>query len=470
MKPNVIWLTIDSIRADHTSVNGYDRETTPALRSVAESETGANFGNCYAHGIWSMESAASIISGLYPSSHRTGSEAQSLDDSLYTIPERFSDAGYRTVGISANPWFSSDFGMGQGFDVFEKSNKRNATSAGYLNVLRYLLKIRTEGGGLTRRRNAHKSEYISKKTISKHLERAANTERPLFLYAHTEGVHTPYFPPRRTLGEFSDHLDVTPETARERSYEINENLYTHVANGNDLSEEDMEILKTMYDELLRYVDSQVRDVLETIETADIGPTVVVLTSDHGDLFGEKDLLYHLLTVDDALAHVPCVVDGLQHLDLDESVTEGVVQHIDVMKTVLEAVGGDSDDIQGYDLSSEPRDEAVIQRSEAFYEKNVEKLRNAVNEVTLDLEQFLPGFTTALRSESFKFVTNDDQSRLCSLPDEGTDVQSQEPTTFATFEERYDELQDEAFREGIGEIRGGEVSREIEERLQELGYK
>lgn len=67
---NVFWITLDSIRADHTSLDGYERETTPELEAIANCEDGLNFGHCIAHGNRSAVSVASMMIGMYPSRHQ----------------------------------------------------------------------------------------------------------------------------------------------------------------------------------------------------------------------------------------------------------------------------------------------------------------------------------------------------------------------------------------------------------------
>lgn len=468
MKPNIVWLTIDSVRADHCSVNSYHRDTTPILDSIANAPNAGIFENCFSHGIWSLESAASILSGTYPSYHRTGGEDDALPADLYTIPERFTDAGYETIGISANPWFGTEFGLDHGFQSFIKANKQHITNAGCVNTLKYLLRIRSEGGGFTRRKNAHKSEYISRNIITNQLEQR-NEEKPVFLYAHTEGVHTPYFPPGRTLGAFSDDLDVDPRTARETAYRINDRIYEHVANGLDISDRDLHILETMYDELLRYADHQLRYILKAIEGLD-RPTVLVVTSDHGDLLGEQDLLYHMLSLHDGLAHVPCVILGLDHLGLNSEITNGLTQHIDIMKTILAAVGGPTDELHGYDLREDSREYAVIQRSQDAYDTSLSKLTEKNPSPDLPLNLFPDGFATAIRSPSHKYITDADTEILHAFPDETSDITDSHPDVLAALKHEYERVHDEYSRDESAAGAAADVPSEVEDRLAQLGYK
>ena len=72
-RPNIVWITLDSVRADHTSVAGYHRDTTPNLERIAGRPGGTALTNCFAHANWSLPSVASMLTGTYPAYLGTGS-------------------------------------------------------------------------------------------------------------------------------------------------------------------------------------------------------------------------------------------------------------------------------------------------------------------------------------------------------------------------------------------------------------
>lgn len=94
-KPNIIWLTLDSVRQDHTTMDGYHRETTPNIQAIADHDDGIAFGSCFSHARASATSIPSILSGTYPSRHRTYyQDRAAFPDELPLVAELLADEGY----------------------------------------------------------------------------------------------------------------------------------------------------------------------------------------------------------------------------------------------------------------------------------------------------------------------------------------------------------------------------------------
>lgn len=118
-KPNIVWITLDSVRHDHTTMSGYRRETTPYIEKIANKSDGVAFSSCFAHARASATSVPSILSGTYPSRHGTYyRESSAFPDELPLAAELFSDVGYNTVGISNNGYAGSLTNVDRGFDEF----------------------------------------------------------------------------------------------------------------------------------------------------------------------------------------------------------------------------------------------------------------------------------------------------------------------------------------------------------------
>jgi arylsulfatase A-like enzyme len=125
--PNIILITIDTLRADHLSCYGYHRQTSPFIDSIAGESV--VFTNAYSTSSWTAPSMASIFTGHYPRSHGvlhgvargpkaavTGQEILVKD--FLTIAEALKTAGYTTFGVSSNGHISRGTGFSQGFDYF----------------------------------------------------------------------------------------------------------------------------------------------------------------------------------------------------------------------------------------------------------------------------------------------------------------------------------------------------------------
>src|SRR5439155_252101 len=118
--PPIIWITIDTLRADHLSVYGYPVRTTPRLEEFARTATVYTACGSQAPSTW--QSVPSLLSGLTPYRHGGVSETRRLSQDLLLLPEVLQKQGYETIGESANPWVSARYGMTQGFDEFHLYN------------------------------------------------------------------------------------------------------------------------------------------------------------------------------------------------------------------------------------------------------------------------------------------------------------------------------------------------------------
>ncbi|NNL66906.1 MAG: sulfatase-like hydrolase/transferase, partial [Myxococcales bacterium] len=135
--PHVFLLVLDTVRADHLSVYGYERDTTPRLSvRVARHEGAIVHPWAFSNGTWTAPSHATLLTGLLPSQHEVHlgtPETESMDWSMptrfslkaeRTLAERFRGAGYATLAAFANPWLDRIEGMERGFDVFHSVSQK----------------------------------------------------------------------------------------------------------------------------------------------------------------------------------------------------------------------------------------------------------------------------------------------------------------------------------------------------------
>jgi len=111
--PNIVLIVMDTVRQDHLSSYGYKRETSPRLSELAEQSR--TFYNAYSTSSWTSSAHASLFSGLYPITHGTTQENWVLPDSVVTLAEVLSEAGYQTFGVVENPILGKHAGFDQGF-------------------------------------------------------------------------------------------------------------------------------------------------------------------------------------------------------------------------------------------------------------------------------------------------------------------------------------------------------------------
>ncbi|MDT3434106.1 sulfatase [Haloarcula sp. 1CSR25-25] len=462
--PNVVWVTLDSVRADHTTMGGYERDTTPALQRIAAGAQGRYFDQCISHGRYTRVSSSSMLTGTYPSRHQIGYGNHAIPSSLTTVAERFQAQSYQTGLISDNLFVSSALGLDRGFDratclmpsSLSELPRTVLQDVGWKTLLEYLVGLRKHSAGFTPDLTKHSRTYLIDSVASEWLSSYENQE-PFFLYIHNDQTHRPYPPPLPYRDEFIDETNLSVGEASEIAFRVHEKLVEIVANGCDLTDDEWDGLVAMYDAALRYVDDWLGNLFEYIQNGPFGETIIVVTSDHGEFFGEHGLLGHKWILDETLINVPLVTHGL---DVE---TEGVVQHSDIMATLLGVAGADTDGIQGVDLRHENRDYAIAQDHQT---SAVETLRSHNPDASI------PRLSTTERSVihdgEYKLLLDDHNQELYQLPDEATDVSAAHPETrdrLAT------ELREWLESEGdsIDGSARGEFSDEMRSHLADLGY-
>jgi len=467
-RPNVLWVTLESTRADHCSLYGYERETTPALTALAAESDARAFADCHTHGIWTRSSSASILTGTYPTHHRVGLDTEvRLPDRIETVPERFGAAGYATACLSPNPNLSSSSGLDRGFDRFNYLSMSTLLRECPLSsLLKYAANVRRHAGGFTRETGKHPFGYLVTELAERRVDEFAGGGEPYFLYVHYPDTHHPYYPPKPYRDRFAGDLPMSGDEAAELAFDLYEEFQEHIAAGCPFSGEEWAAVEAMYDTMIRYTDDLVDRLVAHARDRSERPTVVVVTADHGELLGERGLLTHRFVADSALSHVPLVVagDGVG-LEFRES---PVVQHSDVVRTLLAAAGADADGIQGYDLTEQSREFAFTQRGGERATGMLSSLSDRAP--GFDPDRFPRGDLTSVTDGGYRYEETDDGewTALYPLPEGGS-----LPRPAGSEADRLaDALA--AFRADWGrpvtdEVQAGELTDGMEDHLEDLGY-
>src|SRR6185312_6276099 len=195
-RPNILIYTMDTVRADHTSFNGYGRKTTPFLDQLAASAI--VFNDCQAQATWTKASIASLMTSLYSFTHGIRNDADTIPNGAQTLAEQLRAAGYVTSSIVANPFVGRATGLDRGFD--------------YMLEYPVVLRERTETAD-----RATDSAALNK-VVFPWLER--HHDEPFFVYAHATDPHAPYRPPPPFDAKFANPAE---NAAFDRSYSGFEN-------------------------------------------------------------------------------------------------------------------------------------------------------------------------------------------------------------------------------------------------------
>jgi len=349
MPPNIVWLTIDALRYDYTSMSG-ERDLTPNIDAIADQSSGQTFSRCFSHGIGTRTSSSSILTGTYPSTHKVYGNTGAIPDELETVPELFSRNGYRTVGISPNVHFSNATNLDRGFDEFhlltEAKSILSSTRIG--DIAKFLSGIRKYSAGLDLEKTNHSLSYLTNCIAKRSL---SSESQPVFAYIHYLDPHSPYRPPAKVFNQICEDVGCTPEKARSVLRDRHENGLQWT---NNYNKSDVDLIEALYSAEIRFIDKMVGELIDTLED----DTIVIVTADHGELFGEDNVFGHRLSVHPKLTNVPLVTRGIDILD---QATTTPVQHTDVVRTILEDSLGTRGDVQGVDLRTEIPNRAIVER-------------------------------------------------------------------------------------------------------------
>lgn len=320
--PNILVIVVDTLRADHLSAYGYTRPTSPNLERLAQQ--GVLFENAFSTSPWTLPSHASLLTGQYPY-ERGARDRKALNSRFLTIAEVLRARGYRTAAFSANLfWFTRQQGFGRGFIRFEDyfhSKLDMAWRTLYGGKLNSFVLRRLGFEDVPGRRRA--SDINS--SVQRWIDR--DRDKPFFVFLNYFDVHSPYLPLQPYRSRFSKQKNPGG---------ILNNFVGRLRPRMTPTERQGEI--DAYDGAISYVDHQIGDLLAQLRRRGLAKkTLVVITSDHGELFGEHDLFLHGNALYRDLIHVPLLFWWPGHVPARLRVAQPVTNAA-LPATVMELVG------------------------------------------------------------------------------------------------------------------------------------
>ncbi len=341
-RPNILFIVWDTVRADHLSLYGHERRTTPFLDEWAK---GARvYEDCLTVGSTTVPSHASMFTGLLPTEHGTSNEKYVLSDEFETLAELLQAAGYSTYMFSANPFVShwkQYASLTQGFDTVEHpwSNQyyRRAVSITLEKVKPY-----DHSNPLADRIRARKQLiHWNVKASGELAQHGVNTwlpkqdpNRPFFIFINYMEAHAPLLPSvehRRQM--------MSPEQIR-ASYNVDRKfmaVWSYVFGLEDYTPEEVALTAATYDATILELDGLFQKLIDSLGAGGyLENTIVVLLSDHGDQLGEHHMLDHQFSVYEPLMRVPLLIHYPKRFAPGRD--DGPVTNLDLFPTLLELVG------------------------------------------------------------------------------------------------------------------------------------
>lgn len=298
-KPNIILITVDSLRPDHLGCYGYYRNTSPNIDKLARE--GIIFKNVIAQSNWTASSIPSLLTSTYMHTHGVKECKYRLNSSLYTLAEVMRYNGYNCwAGISNQDIVNCIKSTLRGFDsIYVGMNGEEITR----EAIKYI-----------------KENYLN---------------YPFFVWLHYFDTHGPYNIPEDYASIFPslDLIDVPILSSgffSDNYYDGRGGIPAFVARGGITN---IYYYLSLYDGAIRYVDAQIGYILDTIKNLDLEKnTLFIVTADHGEFLGEHEIYFcHITPLFEEVIKIPLIIKYGKKIRGDKYLQ---VRSIDIMPSIL----------------------------------------------------------------------------------------------------------------------------------------
>lgn len=375
--PNLVLIVLDTVRASRLAPYGHERATTPALDKFVR-EHCTRYTNARSTTSWTLPSHASLFTGLYPAQHGATHPREEADPSARSVAVRparplqpnavtiasvLRGRGYRTGAIVANnAYLNHVFGLDKGFEHYD--DRRGSFVREHL-ALAQLAGQRLRWGNSVYR----DGEVISDLALD--WLGVRTDDEPFFLMLNYMDAHSPYLPP----------------PPHDRAFEDTQPF--------DELDPQLELWPLLYDRSLHYLDAQLERVLAHLrERGQLENTVVIVTSDHGEAFGEHDWWTHAWVLYDEVLHVPLYVKPLGAPA--PSVNEELISGVDIFPLAMHLLG----------FTDEPSRSEVDVVGEWYHGRASEGVRSYAERNGRDVESDLLAW---IEDGRLKFIVGSDGS-------------------------------------------------------------
>ena len=317
-RPNIILITVDTLRPDHLGCYGYHRNTSPNIDRFAEDAM--LFENCFSHAPETLQSFASILTGFFPH------EAKTMPQTVETLAESLRREGYKTAAVISNYILQKGNGFEQGFMIYDDT----------MNEHELVRKFPERTAGPATDRAIELLEEFQKDDF--------------FMWIHYQDPHGPYTPPDH-FAEMFHNANPKP-----RILKVNTTVsgYGGIPSYQQLQDNrDYHYYVSQYDGEIRYQDEHFKRLTDALKKLGLyDEALIIFSSDHGEGMGEHDYFFaHGENLYSCLTHVPLIVKYGRELS---GRRDDFVQHIDIAPTIFAVPGIKADrQFRGRDLRSKP---------------------------------------------------------------------------------------------------------------------
>ena len=367
-RPNIVLISLDTVRPDHLGCYGYPRQTTPNLDRLAAGSV--RFTNVWVQAPWTLPSHMSLFTSLPPSRHRVDSISRVLSQQIPTWPQLLRQSGYRTAALVNNGQMRAHWGFSRGFELWHE------------------YEVDTPAGNC---------ETITGQAL--HWLGSAPRE-PWFLFLHYFDAHDPYEAPDTWREKFD--VTLTGSAARQLAWE-GRRPESPVRNSHLRDQ-----LVAAYDAEIAWLDHELGRLFQAIDD----DTMIVVLTDHGEAFEEHGWTLHGATLYEEEIRAALIIRYPGGLHADQLVATPT-SFLDVGPTILEAAHLDiPKHFMGHDLTP-----------------GVEGQPSAPRVVSSETKAVLDGrVAQCVIDYPWKAIFNlfDQSLELYRLPDEQTNLRDQHP--------------------------------------------
>jgi arylsulfatase A-like enzyme len=305
---NIIFISIDCLRTDHLGRYGYSRNTSPHFDRFVDDAV--LFNTCISQCTSTLASHSSMLTSLIPEHHGAFfTRNLALPAEVQTMAEILKENGYKTVSFNDGGQIAPRFALNQGFDLYESTSPQ-------------------------RKYRKYTFRRIVKKSMD-WIER--NPQEKFFMFLHTYETHHPYEPKKEDLELFEqDYSGKLPDY-------ISVDLINRINRGTvQIDDQDLQHLINTYDAEIKSMDRSLGRFLEFLKEKGLyEDTIIIFTSDHGEEFGEHELIAtHSNSLFNEQIRVPLAIKFCDSQYSSREI-DSLVRSIDILPTMLEAVGVES---------------------------------------------------------------------------------------------------------------------------------
>ncbi len=444
--PNVVLITLESLRTDHVGAYGGASRSRPEVPVTPGIDAFARQATLYedAHAVtsWTLPSHASLFTGLYPSAHQTDGPIDRLDDSYPTLAETLAEHGYQTAGVVSGPYLRRTHNLQQGFQLYDASISSLTNALAHADVTNPRMEA----------------------ALRRFIDEERDPERPFLLFAYFWDPHFDFLPPapydQMFVGPDCEAIDVT-------DFDRSPAIHSGMSPGQ------LAYLLSQYAGELRWTDDHVGRFFQLLAERGLwDDTLVILTADHGEEFFDHGAKGHKNNVYGETVRVPLIIKYPQQKRGRREAR--LVSLVDIVPTVLDVTGAAASfPVDGRSLREAP---GSVDRS-IYYELLGVQYYRGPDGSTFPRSKRWYG----VRQGDFKLVWSEPgaggEGRSYELfnvrddPGERVDLSARKPERKRALERSFGEGMERARRTAKRYRRGGKATWTEEEKasLRALGY-